>query len=240
MSADAVQAISNYLADWAKRMGTNVPIEVVPNGVDIEKFQISDFRFQIETKKKVRQLLHIPEDVKVVITVSRLVKKNAVGDLIEAIKLLPDNVHLLVAGTGVLGHALKNLAHALGVGTRVHFLGNIENNDLPRYLWASDVFCRPSRSEGLGIAFLEAMAAGVPVVATRVGGIPDFLNDGETGVFCNVGDPRDIAEKIQKVLSDSALVEKFRTNGSRCIREKYMWDDIAARMHNIFDSVCAS
>src|SRR3989338_7534047 len=137
---------------------------------------------KLEMQEKVLRRLSVPTDSKVVITVSRLVKKNGVMDLIDAMRFLPESVHLLIVGTGELEDALKRIAADLGHAHRVHFLGHLSQDDIPPYLWASDVFCRPSLSEGLGNAFLEAMAAGVPVIGTPVGGIPDFLKDGETGL----------------------------------------------------------
>ena len=87
---------------------------------------------------------------------------------------------------------LKQKTKDLGLAGRIHFVGNVDHNKLPEYLWASDVFCRPSLSEGLGNVFLEAMAAGVPIVGTPVGGIPDFLTEGKTGLFCEVGNTKNI------------------------------------------------
>ena len=106
---------------------------------------------------------------------------------------------------------------------------------LPRVLKAADVFARPSRSEGLGISFLEAMAAGLPVVATPVGGIPDFLTDGETGLFCEVQNPKSIAEKVQMLLSDNSLRERITQNASTMIRERYEWKEIAKKMKKVFE-----
>src|SRR3989338_9260347 len=83
--ADRIQAISNYLAEWAKKMGARCPVAVVSNGVDLKKFQISNFKFQIEERAQIRRELQLPEQARIVVTVSRLVKKNGVGDLILAI-----------------------------------------------------------------------------------------------------------------------------------------------------------
>lgn len=240
--ADYIQAISNYLADWGKSMGATCPVEVVPNGVDVGKFSIDDFRFSIgDFKKK----LGISESEKVIITISRLVKKNGVGDLIKAISQLRITnyelpVKLLICGIGEEEERLKNLAKSLSIENKVLFLGHVPHNELPKYLAISDVFCRPSLSEGLGNVFLEAMAAGVPVVATPVGGIPDFLFDGETGWFCKVGNPKSIAEKIKYVLGQKDIetagqpsVKKVVDNAREMVEEKYDWNKIAVKMREI-------
>lgn len=229
--ANYIHALSAYLANWAGAMGATCPVDIVPNGVNAGVFTAN---------KQTLPELSTSSDGKIVITTSRLVKKNGVSDLIKAVALLPPDTHLIVAGTGELETDLKNLAKNLNITARVNFLGTIANSELPKYLWASDVFCRPSLSEGLGIAFLEAMAAGVPVVATPVGGIPDFLKDGETGLFCKVGDPKDIADKIKRILDDPALAQKLRDNGAKLVREKYNWDMIAEQMGNIFHNLCNS
>ena len=101
----------------------------------------------------------------------------------------------------------------------------------------ADVFVRPSLSEGLGNVFLEAMAAGLPIIGTPVGGILDFLKDGETGLFCRIKNPKSIAEKIKEILSDDRLREKLIQNGQKLAEEKYSWDIIARQMEKIFKKI---
>ena len=203
----------------------------MPNGVDLKKFQITNDKFQINYKNQMT-------NTKKVITVSRLVKKNGVADLIKAMKFLDDDVNLLIAGDGELKNKLVRLVDKLGLVDRVRFLGNVSHDELPRYLWASDVFCRPSLSEGLGNVFLEAMAAGLPIIGTKVGGIPDFLVDDETGLFCEVGNPKNIAANIKRILTDIDLRQKLIENGKKLVEEKYNWDLIAQKMQSIFDNLC--
>lgn len=258
--ADKIQAISSYLAKWAKDLGAACPIEVVPNGVDATKFPISQFlpagrqvQFPIndqsqntpsfprrrESGGQLSKEFGIKGNDKVIITISRLVKKNGVSDLIKSMKFLNDNTLLLILGTGELEGKLKLESQQEGIEKRVRFLGNICHDDLPRYLQISDVFCRPSLSEGLGNVFLEAMAAGVPIVGTKIGGIPDFLRDGETGLFC-VNDPRDIAKKIKMILDDQELRSRLIVNGKKIVEEKYSWKLVSEKMKNIFNNLCAS
>ena len=217
--ADRIQVISNYLGDWARSMGAKCPVDIVPNGVDIEKFR--------------NQKINI-KNGKTIITVSRLEKKNGIEDLIRAFIYLPEDYKLVVIGIGSLEAKLKRIAARLGLVDRVRFLGNIEHGDIPFYLWTSDVFCRPSLSEGLGNAFLEAMAAGLPVVATSVGGIPDFLKDRETGLFCRVNNSKDIAEKIKIIFEDNILRDNLIKNAKKIVEEKYNWTIISQEMSKIF------
>ena len=157
--AAKVQAISHFLAKWSRRSDA----VVIPNGVDIKKFE--------------NTAPHASREKIVLITTSRLVEKNAVGDVIEAMKFLPENVIFKILGSGPLEKELKLKARSLKLEARVEFLGEISHAELPPYLHDADIFIRPSLSEGQGVSFMEAMAAGLPVIATPVGGIPDFLKD---------------------------------------------------------------
>jgi len=218
--ADYIQAISNYLAGWAKEMGAKCPVEVVPNGVDINKFEARSTKF--ETKEKI------------LITSSRLVEKNAIGDVIEALRYLPEKIKFLILGEGPLENKLKFQVSSLKLQERVEFLGFVEHKEMMKYFEKADIFIRPSRSEGLGTAFLEAMAAEVPVIATPVGGIPDFLRDGETGLFCEISNPKSIAEKVKILLDNKELREKIIFNAKKLVEENYDWNSIAEKMGEIF------
>ncbi len=226
--ASKVQAISNYLAGFAKDMGATCPVVVVPNGVGVEKFEIRD----LQKEGAIRNELKIKDGEKIIITTSRLVPKNAVGDIIEALTYLPQNVRLLILGVGPLLGELRKKSADVGVSDRVTFCGHILQEELPSYLHVADVFCRPSLSEGQGVSFIETMAAGVPIVATAVGGIPDFLHNGETGLFCEVKNPRSVAEKIQILLDDQLLHKKIVEN-AKVLAKSYDWALLSEKMSDL-------
>jgi len=269
--ADRITAISNYLAERARKNAPNTRMEVIPNGVDIAKFQITNSKLQTNPnlqREEIRKKLGIQKEDKVVITTSRLVEKNGIGDLILAMRYLPENVKLLICGIGHLENSYKLKTSSQGgsasggksykLEDRIRFLGHIPHEQLPGYLHAADIFCRPALSEGMGSSFIEAMAASLPVVATPVGGIPDFLNApfpeseaegslfsnshelenrwGETitGLFCEVGNPESIAEKVKLLLSNGELRNKIIENASKMVREKYGWEWITKKMQEIF------
>jgi glycosyltransferase involved in cell wall biosynthesis len=170
----------------------------------------------------------------ILFTASRLVLSRGVEDVIRALSRLPHNVKLLVAGDGEDRKKLESIAKKSGVTERVMFLGSVAHSDIPKYLHLSDIFVRPSTIEGMGSAFVEAFAAGVPVVATPVGGIPDFLSDPDrdpdtepTGLFCNVHDPESIARAVKKYMDDAALTARIVKNAKALAEEKYDWDLIA-------------
>ncbi|MCX6715944.1 MAG: glycosyltransferase family 4 protein [Candidatus Taylorbacteria bacterium] len=242
-SADYIHAISNYLERWARDMGAKCPIVVVPNGVDFKAFS----KEVLEADKEfINNKLCRKEGDVFLITTGRLVAKNAVGDIIDSLQYLPKNVKLLVLGKGYLEGDLKQQTLRLGLnytdeppmnpGNRVHFVGFVSHADLPAYLAVSDVFIRPAISEGLGNSFLEAMAAGLPVVATPVGGIPDFLTEGETGLFCEVKNPKSIAQKVEKCLKDVESRDYIVKKAKAQVKDKYQWEKIADDVRKIFFS----
>lgn len=238
--ADVITAISKYLADYAKRINPKAEIIIIPNGVDIENFSRKFSGSEIDSLK---QKLGIKPEDKVIMSASRPVYKNGLDLLIRAVALLSKNldnkVKLVLVGDDPLfdksrKNKLKRIAEELGIESNVLFSGIISHADLPLYFNMSDVFVRPSRSEGLGNAFLEAMAAGLPVVGTNVGGIPDFLEDKKTGFFTTL-DPEDIASKIKFVLENSELKKQVISNASVLVKEKYDWDNIAEQFHNLYN-----
>ena len=131
------------------------------------------------------------------------------------------------------------MARELKVDEAVQFLGHIEPGKVYDYLAKADIFARPSRSEGLGSSFLEAVGAGLPVIGTPVGGIPDFLKDNETGLFCEVDNPKDLAEKIKKLMTDEELAKRISENGHQLVLEKYDWNNIAKQMQNTLSHIIA-
>jgi len=140
-------------------------------------------------------------------------------------------------GSGPDEQALKNLSLNQGVADNVIFLGHKDHAEIVRYLQIADVFIRPSLSEGLGNSFLESMAVGVPVIGTEVGGIPDFLVNNETGLFCEVRNPSSIVKAVEKYHQDHEQYLKIKINGQKLVQEKYSWDKIATQMRVIFNKM---
>lgn len=239
--SDHIQAISTYLERFARQRGARAPITIIPNGVDIQKFKMKNEKLKTAKSKTVIQELKskygIKETEKIIVTASRLVHKNAVDIIVRALALLRGHgvpARLLVLGSGPEENGLRHLAKTLGVADAIIWAGLTNYNDLPDYLVLGDMFVRPSRSEGLGTAFIEAMAAGIPVVGTPVGGIPDFLKDGETGVISRMDDPEDLAEKITRLFQDSVFCDKLVVRARRLVEERYQWEGISYTMQQLF------
>lgn len=217
--ADYIQAISQYLAQRARQFGYKGEISVIPNGVDIGFSQ----QYDVEKNKKT------------IITVSRLVEKNGVEYLIKAMSFV--DAKLFIIGEGKDEKKLRKLVENLKISDKVIFKGQVNHEILPKYLQASGIFVRSSLSEGLGNAFLEAMLCGLPIIGTPVGGIVDFLKDGETGLFCQTKNPQSIAEKINLLLQDENLYNKLVQNGQKIVREKYDWKNITEDFKNLYKKV---
>ena len=232
-SADKVQAISNFLMHWARSMGAVADIEVVPNGVDFDKFARP---IGGEERMKLRRGAGFDDKDTVIVTASRLVEKNAVDDIISSLQYLDSSCKLLILGSGPDERKLKDLSHRLKLGSRIVFYGFVSHDELPKYLQSSDIFVRPSRTEGLGNSFLEAMAAGVPVIGTQVGGISDFLKDGETGLICEVNNPKSIAQKVTKLVRDAESRSYISREAKKMVDERFRWENVSAEMKKIFEN----
>lgn len=239
--ASAVHAESIFLGTWARRMGFQGPLQVIPNGMDAEQFartpredELAAIRTKIGKKEGEIWLIHT----------GRLVHKNALDIVIRALPLLPESVHLFMLGDGPDKSALMELANGLGVTSRTHFHSYVPLDDIPNYLKTCDIFIRPSRSEGMGNSFIEAMAAGLPVVATQEGGISDFLFDEKrnpdtetTGWAVDKDSPGQIAEAVKDILGNPERAERVKVAAKKLVFEKYNWDLIAHTMKTLFDRV---
>lgn len=226
----SVQAISHYLADFAKQVGFKGEPIVIGNGVEIKRFErpSSLGRPQIPLEGPV-----------VLVSNSRLEHKNAHDIVMRALTLLPERVMYTIVGGGTLEQELKELARELGLERRVAFIGQLPLEKMPAYLHRAHIFVRPSRTEGLGTAFLEAMAAGLPIIGTPVGGIPDFLTDGETGLFARVDDPQSVADAVLRLMRDPGLYGGLSQAGVGLVTERYSWEVISRMMRErFFDPVC--
>jgi len=235
-TADGIQAISQYLLTWGRTMGFKGTHEaVIPNGVDINAFTQTFSRDAVEEK---RMSFGFGHDAVVLVTSSRLEPKNGISDVIDALVLLPPQVCFVICGGGSLEADIDTKIQKNGLTARVKRLGFVHPKELPLIMQSSDIFIRPSLSEGLGTAFLEAMAARKIVVGTPVGGIPDFLHDGKTGFMVGIKDPQSIQVCIERILSmPKSEKEWIKDSAERMVRETYNWEKISADMERMFTSL---
>ena len=237
--ADYLQPISNFLLVWGRHMGFEGVADVIPNAVDTARFAKEQDPTDVQAMK---ETLGKREGDVFLVTTSRLVHKNAVDDVIRALPRLPENVSFLIYGIGPDEEKLRALAMELKVSSRARFMGQIGHAEMPLMLAACDVFIRPSRSEGMGNSFVEAMAAGLPVIATQEGGIADFLYDEKrnpdketTGWAVDADSPKQIAEAVEEILRNPEKVAKVRASALTMVQERYDWDTVARDMRTLFN-----
>ena len=167
----------------------------IPSGIDVARYAQPS-----RSRREVRAEIGIQPDVFLVGAVGRLVPIKGHRHLIEAMARL-ERAALVVAGDGSLREELSELVGRLNLSGRVKLLG--EREDIPGILGALDLFALPSLNEGQSRALAEAMAAGLPAVASRVGGVPEVLVEGLTGLLVGPADPGGLAEAIEKLMADA-------------------------------------
>ncbi len=179
-------------------------IEVVPNFIDSKKYSTSYTDCQ--------RSLMADDDEKIVTHISNFRKVKRIPDVVEVFYRIQQKIpaKLVMVGEGPERANAENLCKKLGISEKVIFLGN--SNEIDRILCFSDLFLLPSESESFGLAALEAMINKVPVISSNTGGIPEVNEQGITGFLSDVGDVDDMAKNALKILSDDAVLEKFKEN----------------------------
>ena len=242
--ATMIQAISSYLGEWPRRRGYKGPIEVIYNGSDT--YDLEDHFTDAEVDECRRSLGKKEGEIYLVNT-ARLEHQKAQDDVIRALALLPKNILFLIVGGGTQENMLHELAESLGVSSRVKFTGYIDREKVTLYRKASDIFVAPSRSEGLGNAFLSAMASRIPVIATQEGGLAEFIFDeehdpgvGQTAWVVKKNSSEEIAEAVKAILAHPEKVKEVTARARRMVEEKFNWDTIAKDMQTkVFEKVLA-
>lgn len=220
---DRFVAVSPEVGDFARRrneVDANRLI-VITNGIDLGRFHPD-----LLARERLRAELSIDAGAWVVGTVGRIAEEKNQALLVRAIApRLRNGVHLVIAGDGPLLESLAELARTLGIAGSVHLLG--ARHDIPQVLNALDVFVLSSNTEGLPLVILEAMATGLPVVSTDVGGTRDVVQDGKTGFLIHAGDEAALRDRLCELLLDSG---RARACGQRA-RSEAVNRFSAERMH---------
>ena len=205
----------------------------IPSGIDLSLFR----SVQVNRDVK-REELGLPPEGLVVGTVGRLVPIKGHAWLLKAIPLVLikfPRAFFVVIGDGPLLGQLRGLAEELGIGRSVAFLGARE--DVPECLAALDLFVFPSLNEGLGRALIEAMAVGLPVVATRVGGIPDIVVDGKNGVLVPPQDAEAVAAALLDLLRDPCRLRHYGEAAKRSVDNRFDVASMVREIECLYDAV---
>jgi len=196
-------------------------VRVVNSSIDPARFAEARLH-RAEIGSAARKEIGIPADAFVIGNVAALAGHKSHRDLLDAIppivRVLP-GAHLVIAGDGEERARLERQAADLGIAESVHFIGF--RSDVPRLLAAFALFAISSRLEGFCNSVLEAFAAGVPVVATSAGGLPEMVKDGETGLLTPVADPPALASAILRIAADRALGTRLAEAGRRLVESEY-------------------
>ena len=228
--AGALTAVSDFLAEETRQVfGSDLNIQRIYNFVDIKRFaprQNQELRSRFAAADEAL-LLHVSN--------FRPVKQ--VHRVIEAFAHLHKRkpARLLLAGMGPERNQMKMLTQQLGVEDRVAFLGNQETvTDL---MSIADLFLLPSTTESFGLAALEAMSCGVPVIASRVGGLPELIQEGENGYLCNPTDSQEFAEASLQLLADSELYHRISRAARRTAEERFTIPRILPQYLDLYKSM---
>lgn len=206
---------------------------VIPNGVSIKKFHPVD-------KYLAREKVGLDGNP-IILYVGRLVPKKGVDVLIrsmkEVVKSYPHAL-LVIAGSGKMMPLLKTLVRIAGLEKNILFLGFVGENLLPYLYNSADVFALPSiTAESFGIVLLEAMASGLPIVASNVGGIAEVLEKGKYGLLVEPGNSKELTKAIITVLENENLRNELAKEGRKVAKEKYAWEKVANKIIEVYSSL---
>ena len=230
---DAFVAVSTEVRDSLLELGVGRPEQyrVLPLGLDLEPFLAVD-----RPSGALRAHLGIGAQTPLVGMVGRLVPIKDGDTMLGAMAKLRD-AHLVVVGDGDERARMERRAADLGVAGRVHFVGWWK--DLPGAISDLDVVALSSRNEGTPSSLIEALAAGRPVVATRVGGVGSVVDDGVTGYLVPPGDSAALAGRLEQLLGDPDRRQAFGASGRARSRSRFSIDRLISELHELYEEVLA-
>ncbi len=217
--ADCIIAVSKAVRDILIRDGVVAGrIAVVYEGIDVARIERAPDR-----KQEIRASLGIREGERIVANVAALTAHKGQRYLVAAVPAIRaacPEARVVIFGEGELREELQAQARALRIGDGLIFAGFRPPDEIPSVLKAADVFVMSSVEEGLGTSLFDAMAAGTPIVATRAGGIPEIVRDGETGLLVPTRDSAALAEGVVRLLNDPALARRLTEAASGYVRRE--------------------
>ncbi len=229
--AGAVLALTEYMKKEILKY-QQVDIIVIGNGIDIRKFgKLS--------REESRSWLGIKPVEKVVVFVGSLSPVKGVRYLLEAMSIIKREIpvaRLLIVGDGTEKPILKTKAKSLNIENTVTFYGHVDNDEVPKYMAASDVFVLPSLSEGFPNVIAEAMAAGLPIICTKVGGLSEIVTEGKNGFLVESENPAQLARQIISILTDDGLKQEMVYNNQAWAKMN-SWERVVEKLEKIYAQV---
>jgi glycosyltransferase involved in cell wall biosynthesis len=235
--ANAIISVSHELADTIVQQYAISPsrIHVIPNGVNTQQFQPMP-----EERRKLRNDLGLSENSRLLLFVGRLEREKG-GEIAllafqQILKECSQDVRLLILGEGKYRYEMENIASKLGLGWKVSFCGYVPQKELSRYYAAGDVLLFPTiRLEGLPFVILEALSSGIPIVASRIGGIPTAIEDGQDGLLIRPGDSDALARKTLRILKDNQLATQLSTQSRKKAVHGFSQDQMVEDTIQVFE-----
>jgi|SRR3989344_4629809 len=193
----------------------------IPNGINLEYFKPRN-------KRELRKKLRLPLDKKIVLFVGWLIERKGVNYLLDVATMFDDNILFLIIGSGASEENLKMYARNLNLKEKVKFLGAKNSEEIPYWMNVADVFVLPSLSEGRPNVVAEAASSGLPVIATRVDGTPELIDDQRTGFLITPRSTKELYERLKLLLENNDLRNKTGKNARQFILKLgYTWDKCA-------------
>jgi glycosyltransferase involved in cell wall biosynthesis len=229
-NADAVISLTDDMKEKIRKI-CNKKIFVIPNGIDINTLEVL-------SKNDLRKKIGFKKTEKIILYVGSLRPLKGLPYLLRAMKTINEkNKRLLIVGQ-IIGwekdkEHLECIVKKLKISKFVTFVGRIPNKKVFEYMTLSDVFVLPSLSEGFPNVILEAMATGLPIIATRIGGIPEIIVDKTNGFLVDPKNPNQISEKINLLFKDEKLRKKISSNNIKEIK-KYDWKNVIDELENVY------
>ncbi|MBO3800152.1 MAG: GT4 family glycosyltransferase PelF [Candidatus Brockarchaeota archaeon] len=224
-SSDKIIAVSNSVMKHALSLGAaSSKIKVIPNGVDLDEF------------KPRREFKKI--GVKKIIFIGRLFPNKGIQYLVKAAPIVlakHPHVEFVIVGRGPMEAELRNMVKRLNVEHAFKFLGIVPS--IPEVMSQCDVFVRPSLTEGMPLTILEAMACGLPVIASKIPGSSEVVKDGETGVLVETGNVEQLSNAIIKLLEDENYAERIRKRAYEFVKNHYSWDRVAKEYLKTYNEI---
>jgi glycosyltransferase involved in cell wall biosynthesis len=226
-------APSDELVEAARTLGYHGPAAMIPNGVDPKRFSPGT--------SPIRAQLGIGADETVILLARRLVEKNGVTWFARALGPLRSQAFkVVVAGEGVERRGMEAILTENGMLDRTIFLGSVANTKMPDLYRAADLSVLPSLAEATSIAGLEAMATGLPLVGTDVGGIPTIIEDKATGLIVPPRDPDAMAKALGQLIADADVRRRMGAAARAKVEREFTWPVIVEKTVDVYRAVLAA
>jgi len=225
--ANFITANSDYMRNLALNFYSGAEIVTIHNGVDFDNYE------RLNIKSPRRRCFRI-------ISVTRLVERKGLQHLFRSlpmiIKGVKSKIEVLIIGDGPYRASLEKIKKETGLGC-VKFLGRIDHKELPKYYKNADLFVLLSTVEAFGVVFAEAMAAELPVVATNIGGIPEIVENGKTGILVPPKNKEKLANAVIKLINNKNLSKEMGITGKQRVQKYFTWEIIAKKYEKLFTEI---